>query len=109
MGAGEGPGEKWDRKKMLTASPEFPYSLVSQAGEGCYLPYPLIPGWAFHYPTLQGVVKGQPCLGTPWSYFAKTTRFVGDRKIEEVPNTDQRAQWNLKEQSRDSMVLELYY
>ena len=30
-------------------------------------------------------------------------------KREEVPNTDQSAQWNLKEQSRDSMVLELYY
>ena len=28
---------------------------------------------------------------------------------EEVPNTDQSAQQNLKEQSRDSMVLELYY
>ena len=32
---------------------------------------------------------------------------MGDR--EEVPNTDQNAQQNLKEQSRDSMVLELYY
>ena len=28
---------------------------------------------------------------------------------EEVPNTDQSVQQNLKEQSRDSMVLELYY
>ena len=30
-------------------------------------------------------------------------------KREEIPNTDQSAQQNLKEQSRDSMVLELYY
>ena len=30
-------------------------------------------------------------------------------KREEVPNTDQSVQQNLKEQSRDSMVLELYY
>ena len=30
-------------------------------------------------------------------------------KREEVPNTDQSAQWNLKEQSRDSMALEIYY
>jgi hypothetical protein len=30
-------------------------------------------------------------------------------KREEVRNTDQNAQRNLKEQSRDSMVLELYY
>jgi hypothetical protein len=26
---------------------------------------PLIPGWAFLYPTLQGVAKGQPYLGFP--------------------------------------------
>jgi hypothetical protein len=30
-------------------------------------------------------------------------------KRKEVPNTDQSTQWNLKEQNRDSMVLELYY
>jgi hypothetical protein len=30
-------------------------------------------------------------------------------KREEVPNTDQSVQQNLKEQSRDSIVLELYY
>jgi hypothetical protein len=30
-------------------------------------------------------------------------------KREEVPNTDQSEKRNLKEQSRDSMVLELYY
>jgi hypothetical protein len=66
---------------MPNAPPEFPYSLVSQAWEGCYLPYPLIPGWAFLYPTLQGVAKGQPCLGTPpQNYFAKATRVVGERE-----------------------------
>ena len=57
-----GPGEERKEKDAHTP-PEFPYSLVSQAWEGCYLPYPLIPGWAFLYPTLQGVAKGQPCLG----------------------------------------------
>jgi hypothetical protein len=30
-------------------------------------------------------------------------------KRERVPNTHQSSQWNMKEQSRDSMVLELYY
>jgi hypothetical protein len=30
-------------------------------------------------------------------------------KREEVPNTDQSVQGNLKEQSKDSVVLELYY
>ena len=30
-------------------------------------------------------------------------------KREEVPNTDQSVQQNLKEQSRNSMVLEIYY
>ena len=58
-------GGKWDRKKMPNTMPEFPYCLVIQAWEGCYLPYPLIPGWAFLYPTLQGLANGQPCLGTP--------------------------------------------
>ena len=62
---------------------EFPYSLVSQAWEGCYLPYPLIPGWAFLYPTLQG--RGQ-VAALSWnppphpSYFAKATRVVGERE-----------------------------
>ena len=63
-GALGGPGEELKEKYAHTL-PEFPYSLVSQAWKGCYLPYPLIPGWAFLYPTLQGVTKGQPCLGTP--------------------------------------------
>ena len=58
------PGEEQKEKDAHTL-PEFPYSLVSQAWEGCYLPYPLIPGWAFLYPTLQGVAKGQPYLGFP--------------------------------------------
>jgi hypothetical protein len=31
------------------------------------------------------------------------------RKKKKVPNTDQSVQWNMKEQSRDSMVLELYF
>jgi hypothetical protein len=30
-------------------------------------------------------------------------------KGKEVPNTDQSVQWNLEEQNRDSMILELYY
>jgi hypothetical protein len=54
---------KWEKGK--DAPPEFTYSLDSQAWEGCYLSYPLIPGWAFLYPTLQGVAKGQTCLETP--------------------------------------------
>jgi hypothetical protein len=68
------------RKNMPTAPPEFPYSLVSQEWEGCYLPYPLIPGWAFLHPTLQEVAKGQPCLGIPQNYFAKATRVMGERE-----------------------------
>ena len=39
---------------------------------------PLIPGWAFLYPTLQGVARGSPTWG-PWSYFAKATRVIGER------------------------------
>jgi hypothetical protein len=74
-----GPGEELKEKDAHTP-PEFPYSLVSQAWEGCYLPYSLIPGWSFLYPTLQGVAKGQLCLGTLQSYFTKATRVVGERE-----------------------------
>jgi hypothetical protein len=61
---------------------QVPYSLVIQAWEDCYLPYPLIPGWAFLYLTLQGMVKGHPFLGTPFSRtcFAKATRVLGERE-----------------------------
>jgi hypothetical protein len=65
-GPGVGVGaEEVGEGKRGPCPPEFPYSLVSQAWEGCYLSYPLIPGWAFLYPTLQGVAKEQPCLGIP--------------------------------------------
>ena len=80
---GRGPGGTGEeqKEKDAHAPSEFPFSLVSQAWEGCYLPYPLIPGWTFLYPTLQGVVKGQPCWGaTPQSYFAKATRVVEERE-----------------------------
>ena len=99
------PGEEWKEKYAHTPS-EFPYSLVSQAWEGCNLPYPLIPGWAFLYPTHQGVVKGQPCLETPapGATWLKPPGLWETGKREEVPNIDQSALWNLKEQSRDSMV-----
>ena len=63
-----GPGGalgKWGKGKEAHVPPEFPYSLVSQAWEGCYLSYPLIPGWAFLYPSIQGVSKWQACLGNP--------------------------------------------
>ena len=71
-----GGWEEW-KEKDAHPPPECPCSLVSQAWEGCYLPYPFIPGWAFLYPTLQWVAKGQPC---PRSYFAKATMVVGERE-----------------------------
>ena len=58
------PGEEGEGKEP-TPRQSSTYSLVSQAWEGCYLPFPLIPGWAFLYPTLQELAKGQPCLRTP--------------------------------------------
>jgi hypothetical protein len=84
-GAG-GPGEEW-KEKYAYILPEFPYSLVSQVWEGCYLPYLLIPGWAFLYPTLQGVVKGQSFLGTPTQSYSMVLelyyRSAGEReKVE---------------------------
>jgi hypothetical protein len=81
----------------VSVSPCEPYLVDSmghilRCGRVAYLPYPLIPGRAFLYPTLQGVDKGQPCLGnclpppppTP-SYFAKATRVVGEREWEKFP------------------------
>ena len=57
--------------------PVFPYSLVSQVWEGCYLLYLLIPGWTFLYPTFQGAALPGD---RPQSYFAKATRVVGEMK-----------------------------
>jgi hypothetical protein len=101
------------RKKMPTPCQSFPILCQSGMG-GFYLPYPLIPRWAFLYPTLQGVVKGQPCLGIPpptrpGATLLKPPGLWETGKREEVPNTDQSTKRNLKEQSRDSVVLELYY
>jgi hypothetical protein len=56
----------------------FPYSLVSEAWDCCYLPSPLIPGWGFLYPTLQVVSKGQPYLGNPQSYLAQVIGVIGE-------------------------------
>jgi hypothetical protein len=107
-----GPGEEWKEKEAHTPQ-DFPYSLVIQAWEGCYLPYPLILGWAFLYPTLQVMVKGQPCLRSPpplpRATLLKPQRFRERGKREEVPNIDQSVHWNLMEQSRDSVGLEIYY
>ena len=57
------------------------------------------------------MVKGQPCLGTPPppATLLKPPGLWERGKREEIPNTDQSVQQNLKEQSRDSMVLEPYY
>ena len=57
------------------------------------------------------MVKGHPCLGTPppQATLLKPPGLWERGKREEVPNTDQSVQQNLKEQSRDSMVLEPYY
>jgi hypothetical protein len=76
--------------------------------EGCYLPYPLIPEWAFLCLTLQEVVKG-PAPPFPGATLLKPPGLWERGKRKEIPNTDQSEQQNLKEQSRDSMVLELYY
>ena len=101
------PGE--EGKEKAHTLPEF-YLFSGQSCMGEMLTtYLLIPGWAFLYLTLQGVVKGQPCLGSPRATLLKPPGLWERGKREEVPNTDQSEQRNLKEHSRDSMVLELYY
>jgi hypothetical protein len=48
-------------------------------------------------------------LGTPRATLINPSGLWERGKREEVPNTDQSVQGNLKEQSKDSVVLELYY
>ena len=59
-----GPGDGvWVEEK--THAPLECSLFSGQSGmEGLKSPYPVIPQWAFLYPTLQGVVMGQPYLGT---------------------------------------------
>jgi hypothetical protein len=113
VGGGPGALGKTGRKKMPTFARVSLFS--GQSGLGGLLStlstHPWV-GWAFLYPTLQGVVKGQPCLPSPTlrATLLKPPWLWKRGKREEVPNTDQSVQQNLKEQkSRDSMVLELYY
>jgi hypothetical protein len=54
------------------------------------------------------VVKG-PAPPFPGATLLKPPGLWERGKRKEIPNTDQSEQQNLKEQSRDSMVLELYY
>ena len=61
---------------------------------------PLFRGWS------RGSPAGEP---PPRATLLKPPGLWKRGKREEVRNTDQNAQRNLKEQSRDSMVLELYY
>jgi hypothetical protein len=79
-------GGGWGRTEGKDAHtlPEFPYSLVSQAWEGCYLPYPLIHsslGGHSSIPLFRGWSRGSPAWGCPRSYFAKATRFVESRAV----------------------------
>ena len=54
--------------------------------------------------------QGAALPGNPSPATLLKPPWLWDRgKREEIPNTDQSVQQNLKEQSRDSMVLEPYY
>jgi hypothetical protein len=64
VGTIKGPGEVGEGKKGPRPTRVSLFS--GQSGMGVLLTtYPLISGWAYLYPTLQGEVKGQPCLGAP--------------------------------------------
>ena len=61
-------------------------------------------------PLFRGWSRGSPAWEAPPPATLLKPPGLWDRgKREEIPNTDQSAQQNLKEQSRDSMVLEPYY
>ena len=96
---------------MPTPRQSFPILWSVRRGRAAIYPIHSSLGEHSSIPTLHRVVKGQPCLGTPppRATLLKPPGLWERGKREEVPNTDQSVQRNLKEQSRDSMVLELYY
>jgi hypothetical protein len=67
---------------MPTPRQSFPVLWSVSYGRAATYPIHSSLGGHSSNPTIQGVAKGQPCLGTPrpLSYFAKATRVVGERE-----------------------------
>ena len=95
---------------MPTPHQNFPILWSVRHGRAATYPIHSSLGGHSSIPLFRGWPRGSPAWGLP----PKTTLLkppgLWERgKRYEFPNTDQSAQQNLKEQSRDSMVLEPYY
>ena len=109
MGGGLGP---WGRMEGKRCPHPTRVSLFSgQSGVGGLLPTLSTHPWVgIPLSHSSGGGQGAALPGDPPGATLLKPPGLWERgKREEVPNTDQSVQWNLKEQSRDSMVLELYY
>ena len=99
---------------MPTPHQSFPILWSVRHGRAAIYPIHSSLGGHSSIPLFRGWPRGSPTWGPPSPPPPGTTLLkppgLWERgKREEVPNTDQSVQQNLKEQSRDSMVLEPYY
>ena len=95
---------------MPTPCQSFPILWSVRHGRAATYPIHSSLGGHSSIPLFRGWPRGSPAWGPPLLAALLKPPGLWERgKREEVPNTDQSAQRNLKEQSRDSMVLELYY
>jgi hypothetical protein len=100
------------RKNMPTPRQSFPILWSVRRGRAAIYPIHSSLGGHSSVPLFRGWSSGSPAWDPtphPRATLLKPPGLWERGKREKVPNTDQSAQRNLKEQSSDSMVLELYY
>ena len=104
-----GPGE--ERKGGKGPHPARVPPILWSVRHGRAAIYPIHSSLGGHssIPLFRGWSRGSPAWEPPPATLLKPPGLWDRGKREEIPNTDQSVQQNLKEQSRDSMVLEPYY
>ena len=95
---------------MPTPRQSFPILWSVRHGRAAIYPIHSSLGGHSSIPLFRGWSRGSPAWEAPPPATLLKPPGLWERgKREEIPNTDQSVQQNLKEQSRDSMVLEPYY
>lgn len=95
---------------MPTPRQSFPILWSVRHGRAAIYPIHSSLGGHSSIPLFRGWSRGSPAWEHPPPATLLKPPGLWERgKREEIPNTDQSVQQNLKEQSRDSMVLEPYY
>ena len=95
---------------MPTPHQSFPILWSVRHGRAAIYPIHSSLGGHSSIPLFRGWSRGSPAWERPPQATLLKPPGLWERgKREEIPNTDQSVQQNLKEQSRDSMVLEPYY